>query len=151
MRCGVLFLLVLFCVGCVGTERNRLSVNVYHLKTIDREHTEHRLVRAEKEKYLRGAVERSERLSRRGLYYTFVWKLEKGQVAEKIVFLYKQAASGNTVLRKEIVLDSKERKGKQDFRVIGDAYQQGGRILAWRAELYAGGELQASEQSFLWE
>ena len=145
--------LILGLVSC-ATKENEIFVSTYHLKDIKEVDMDNKLLRAEQQKYLRGAVEESEQLERMGFYYTAEWRLEDGSQAlpEKVVFYYRQAATGDKVFKMEKALDPSKRKGVCEFSVIGEAYQTGGRVLAWRAELYVDdGRGVAYEQSYLWE
>ncbi len=50
----------------------------------------------------------------------------------------------------EIPVDSPRRKNKTRFTVLGDDYQNGGRVTAWRVSVLRDGAEVTSDQSYLW-
>lgn len=154
MRYAPFLVLVLtFITVSCATKESEVFVSSYHLKDTELVTREGEIVRAEQQKYLRGAVEQVDQDARMGLYYTAEWKLSEDVVGspEKVVFYYRQAATGDKVLKQVQEVAPQKRRGVCEFKVIGDSYQTGGRVLAWRAELHVGGKIQAYEQSYLWE
>ena len=68
----------------------------------------------------------------------------------RLVFDYRQAATGRAVRRMEVDLPG-TRKGAVEFQVIGEQYLKSGRVLAWKLEFYRGGKLVETHRSYLWD
>jgi len=145
--CG---LAVLGMVSCGGRQEG-LEVKAFRLRSAEEVKEENPVVRGERLKRLHGAVSMAERRERLGDYYTVHWDGPAGTEGQevRIVFEYRQAATGAKVLSM-----TEERPGTAtgtvEFTVTGPAYQQGGRVLAWRIRLYRGGELMDTKRSYLW-
>lgn len=139
--------LALMLVSCSETET--LRVRQFHLRD-NRVANGNDFIRGEMNKRLHGAVTLEEREARKGQYYTISWHGLSGSREVKVVFEYRQVMSGaNEKKMVKIMLASRE--GKLEIQVIGEAYQKGGRVLAWRVTLFDGGERVAQKQSYLWD
>jgi len=143
---------ILLSVSC-ASHKNEVDVRTYHLKDIKRVTRENKVVRAEQQKRLRGAISRSEMEAREGLYYMVDWSLSQHAVTDpiRVVFKYHQAATGAKELKMVENFAQSETKGNCEFAIIGERYQKKGRVLVWRVEVFSGAKLLASEQSYLWE
>lgn len=146
--CGLGMLVLVSCAG----PRPTLEVKAFRLRDAGSQVGDsNEVVRAAKLKRLYGAVSLEEREQRLGDYYTVDWDGPAGQEAQsvRVVFEYRQAATGAKVLTKVEERPGTAR-GTVEFSVIGEAYEQGGRVLAWRIRLYRGGELVDTKRSYLW-
>jgi hypothetical protein len=47
--------------------------------------------------------------------------------------------------------DANATEGKAEFRIVGDDYVKGGRVLAWRISLVRGGKEISHRHSYLWQ
>ena len=136
--------------SCVSNEV--LRVDSFHLKDIQVESYEAGMVRGEQRKRLHGAVSNQERQNRLGLYYTANWNDPAlMQQAGILQFEYLQQITGASVQKMHHNIKVGESEGTIDFKIIGQAYQTKGRVLAWRLTYWRAGKLIASEQSYLWE
>lgn len=96
-----------------------------------------------------GAVTQLDRRERWGHYYTFFWRTNRA--ADLTVrFEYRQQNLGSLVQAQEIQYPAAKGSLKSDFKVIGDDYEQDGKVTAWRAVLIENGKIVALNQSFLW-
>ncbi|MFC5051211.1 hypothetical protein ACFPK9_11400 [Rubritalea spongiae] len=144
----------LILLSACASNAPELDVSVYQLKQTEIYDRDSPVARSEQQKRLRGAVSAEERAGRLGGYYTVEWS--KGEMHDstgpvEIVFLYRQAGTASKVHKKVRGFPASKRKGVTEFSVIGEEYQQDGRVLNWRSELYVGGELIAHDQSYLWQ
>lgn len=96
-----------------------------------------------------GAVTAVERRMRFGHYYDFYWRATR-PADVTVRFEFRQQNLGSYVQAKEI--DYKGAKGsiETSFNVIGDDYDQEGKVTAWRAVIIENGKIVALNQSFLW-
>ena len=96
-----------------------------------------------------GAVTQVDRRLRYGHYYDFFWRTSR-PADVTVRFEYRQQNLGAYVQAQE--LDYKGVKGshKSSFQVIGDDYEQDGRITAWRTIIIENGKVVGLNQSFLW-
>jgi len=117
--------------------------------------TDEKMIRMEKLRRLHGALTAAERNDRLGHYYTMHWSdpagAGKGKGEIEIVFEYQQGSTASQVKRQWQRFASSDRSGKAEFRVTGNDYLKGGRVLAWKATLKRGGREIASHHSYLWE
>jgi len=103
----------------------------------------------EQRRYFHGAITREERKAREGHYYVFWW--EDAERSPAVVRLeYRQENSGSLVKVKEQAIDDVGRKNKTYFEVIGEEYDLGGKVSAWRVSIVRGGQVVATDQSYLW-
>jgi len=143
---------ILLSVSCTS-HKSEVDVRTYHLKDINRVDRENKVVRAEQQKRLRGAITHTEMVARKGQYYMIDWDVRQHPVTDpiRVVFKYHQAATGATELKMIESFAKSEAKGSCEFAIVGELYQKKGRVLDWRVEVYSGVKLLASEQSYLWE
>lgn len=142
----------LLSVSCTS-HKSEVDVRTYHLKDVKRIDRENKVVRAEQQKRLRGAISNSEMAARKGHYYMIDWDVRQHSVTDpiRVIFRYHQAATGATELKMTENFMESETKGSCEFAIVGELYQKKGRVLDWRVEVYSGAQLLASEQSYLWE
>ncbi|MFT5882580.1 MAG: hypothetical protein ACI9FG_001084 [Crocinitomicaceae bacterium] len=142
----------LLSVSCTS-HMSEVDVRTYHLKDVKRIDSENKVVRAEQQKRLRGAISNSEMAARQGQYYMIDWDVRPHSVTDpiRVIFRYHQAATGAAELKMTENFMESETKGSCEFANVGELYQKKGRVLDWRVEVYSGAQLLASEQSYLWE
>lgn len=151
MRCLTGLLLILCLTGC--STRSSLEVDSFFMRDFSAPETDEPMVRMEKLRRLHGVLTAAERNDRLGHYYTMHWSdptgAGKGEV--EIVFEYQQGSTASQVKRQWQRFASSDRRGKAEFRVTGNDYLKGGRVLAWKATLKRGGREIESHHSYLWE
>jgi len=104
----------------------------------------------ERQYRLFGAVTRLDQHQRFGNYFDFFWRVK--HPADVTVRLeYRQEKLHAHVQAQEISYNDIRGNHKSEFRVIGDDYFDGGRVIAWRCLLINGGKIVAENRSFLWE
>lgn len=140
---------VAFLGACSSTPDEALKVRQFHLRNIEPADEDAQMVRGEQLYRLKGAVTLEERKERLGNYYTVTWRA-MGAQPTRLVMDYQQAATGSKVLRMSRDLPLKKSGGKVEFKVTGDAYNHGGRVLAWRIRLLRGDHVLAEKRSYLW-
>lgn len=103
----------------------------------------------ERQRIVYGAVTQVDRRQRYGHYYDFFWRTNR-PADVTVRFEYRQQNLGSYVQAKEF--DYKGVKGSQktSFQIIGDDYEEEGRVTAWRAIIIENGKIVALNQSFLW-
>ncbi|MBR5195930.1 MAG: hypothetical protein IKW48_07335 [Akkermansia sp.] len=111
-------------------------------------------LRANAQYILYGANSKAEKKLRIGDYYFLRWYDAEPSRPVKIEMLYTQALTGADVLTRTVEYnepreDACERKEK--FQFSGADYAKRGDIMTWKVNLYCGGELVDSLQSYLWE
>lgn len=152
MRCLTGLLVILCLSGCSAT-RSSLEVDSFFLRDFSITATEEPMVRMEKLQRLHGALTAAERNERLGHYYTMHWSdpagAGKGEV--ELVFEYQQGHTASLVKSQSQRFASSDRNGKAEFRITGDSYLKGGRVLAWKATLKRGGREITSHHSYLWK
>ena len=143
-----LFALLASC-GSPGT----MEVRQFHLKSVEVEGLKQApMVRGEQMYRLRGAVSMEERRQRLGQYYTVSWKNDGSHAgAMKIVMDYQQAATGSEILSKSRDLPAGQASGRLEFKVSGEDYRTGGRVLAWRIRMLSGNKIITEKRSYLWK
>lgn len=151
---GVRWLVILSVLGlvsCAGPKET-VSIRQYHLRVLKPDTAGVDSIRAENLKRFHGAVSQEEQRNRLGHYYTIRWDGPEGRESEpvRIVFQYRQAATGSKVLKMEVEAPAGQ-KGKTELQLIGPAYLEGGRVLAWHMSFYRGVDLIETRQSYLWE
>ena len=153
MRCLTGLLLILCLTGC--STRSSLEVDSFFMRDFSAPETDEPMVRMEKLRRLHGALTAAERNDRLGHYYTMHWSdpagAGKGEGEIEIVFEYQQGSTASQVKRQWQRFASSDRSGKAEFRVTGNDYLKGGRVLAWKATLKRGGREIAKRHSYLWE
>ncbi len=96
-----------------------------------------------------GAYTQVDRQQRYGSYYTFFWRSARS--ADLTVrFEYRQQKLGSYVQAKELFYPGAKGSVQSQFQVIGDDYNEDGRVTAWRAVLIESGKIVGITQSFLW-
>jgi hypothetical protein len=104
----------------------------------------------ERQYRLFGAVTKFDQHQRFGNYFDFFWRAK--EPANLTVRLeYRQEKLHAHVQAQEISYSNIRGNHKTEFRVIGDDYFDGGRVIAWRCLLMREGRIVAEERSFLWE
>lgn len=145
-------LLLILCLSACGS-RGSLEVDSFFMRDLSTPATDEPMVRMEKLRRLHGALTAAERNDRLGHYYTMHWSdptgAGKGEI--EIVFEYQQGSTASQIKRQWQRFAASERSGKAEFRIIGNDYLKGGRVLAWKAILKRGGREIASHHSYLWE
>jgi hypothetical protein len=151
MRCLYSLLLIL-CLGACST-RSSLKVDSFFMRDLSTPATDEPMVRMEKLRRLHGALTAEERNGRLGHYYTMHWSdpagAGKGEV--EIVFEYQQGTTASQIKRQWQRFSSSDSGGKAEFRVTGNDYLKGGRVLAWKATLKRADREIAKRHSYLWE
>jgi hypothetical protein len=147
-------LLVILCLTDCST-RSSLEVDSFFMRDFSAPETDEKMIRMEKLRRLHGALTAAERNDRLGHYYTMHWSdpagAGKGKGEIEIVFEYQQGSTASQVKRQWQRFASSDRSGKAEFRVTGNDYLKGGRVLAWKATLKRGGREIAKRHSYLWE
>ena len=151
MRCLTGLLVILCLTGC--STRSSLEVDSFFMRDFSTPETDEKMIRMEKLRRLHGALTAAERNDRLGHYYTMHWSdpagAGKGEI--EIVFEYQQGSTASQVKQQWQRFASSDRRGKAEFRVTGNDYLKGGRVLAWKATLKRGGREIESHHSYLWE
>lgn len=153
MQTYLLIPLVAFLLAsCSSHSDEILQVRQFHLKKENPSKKRAYMIRGEQMHRLRGAVTLKERRARLGQYYTVTWKNphpNQGQL--KLVMDYQQTATGARVLQMSRRLPAGVSQGKVEFKVVGEPYRVGGRVLAWRIRLMQGRKMIAEKHSYLWK
>lgn len=134
-------------VSCSETET--LRVRQFHLRE-NKATNGNDFIRAEMNRRLYGAVSLEEREARKGQYYDINWSGLSGSKPVKVIFEYRQVISGADVKRMVKTMPPSD-DGQLEIQVTGEAYQRGGRVVAWRVTLFDGGQSVAQKQSYLWD
>jgi hypothetical protein len=107
------------------------------------------MINFERQRVNFGAINQNDRRERYGQYFTFYWR--STHAADLTVrFEYRQQNLGAHVQAQESYYSAAKGTLKSAFKVIGDDYEQDGKITAWRAVLIENGKIVALNQSFLW-
>jgi hypothetical protein len=96
-----------------------------------------------------GAITSTDRLERRGHYFTLFWRAAR-RTDITVRLEYRQENLGSFVQARELAYDGVKGSVESKFAVTGDDYAQDGRIVAWRALLIENGKIVGLTQSFLW-
>ena len=103
----------------------------------------------ERQYRLFGAVTNLDRHQRFGDYFDFFWRARRP--ANLIVRLeYRQEKLHAHVQAQEVSYPDVHGNQKTEFKVVGDDYFDGGRVIAWRCLLVANGRIVAERRSALW-
>jgi hypothetical protein len=104
----------------------------------------------ERQYRLFGAVTKLDQHQRFGDYFDFFWRARRP--ADLTVRLeYRQENLHAHVQAQEISYSNVHGSHKTEFKVIGDDYFDGGRVIAWRCSLIENGRIVAENRSFMWE
>jgi hypothetical protein len=142
--------MVLLLAAC-GT-RQALEVRPTHLRNLEVDAgNDESMIRGEQRRLLHGAIGVREQEQRLGYYYVVLWNDDSTGEPVRVVFEYQQASTGSKVRKQELNFDGSQAEGRGEFRVIGDDYLKGGRVLAWKCTLLRGGREVASRHSYLWQ
>jgi hypothetical protein len=96
-----------------------------------------------------GSVTNEERRLRYGHYLTFWWRSKRK--TDLILRLeYRQQNIGATVQARELYYNGVKGSVKSEFSIVGDDYEEDGRITGWRAILIEDGKIVGLNASFLW-
>lgn len=96
-----------------------------------------------------GAVNQYDRQQRYGQYYTFFWRAAR-KTDLTVRFEFRQQRLGSYVQARELFYPAVRGSVKSEFAVIGDDYQEDGKVTSWRAVLIENGRIVGLTQSFLW-
>ncbi|MGJ8695887.1 MAG: hypothetical protein ACSHYF_06175 [Verrucomicrobiaceae bacterium] len=150
----LLGLVCLLVVSCANEEMLRVRQFPLRETEVDRNYfrssRENQFIRGEINNRVYGAVTKEEREARKGDYYTVSWDLLGGREKVGVIFEYRQTKTGADVKRMKREFPASV-EGKTEFQVIGEAFQKGGRVLAWRMTLLEGGKTVAVKKSYLWD
>ncbi len=103
----------------------------------------------EKQYRLFGAVTDYDRRQRFGTYFDFFWRSRReGEVTVRLE--YRQEKTRSLLQAREVRYPDGRGSHKTEFALIGDDYQDEGRVIAWRCLLLADGRIVAEERSYLW-
>lgn len=130
-----------------------LEVRPLHLRSVEVADANEgeRMVRAEQLRRFHGAIGIREKERRLGHYYAVSWHDERVGEPVRVVFEYQQGSTGSEVFTETRRFEGSRREGSAEFRIIGEDYLEGGRVLAWRCSLWRGDREVASKRSYLWE
>ena len=104
----------------------------------------------ERQYRLYGAVTKLDQYQRFGHYMDFFWRAKRpADVTARLE--YRQEKLHAHVQAQEISYANARGSKKTTFKIVGDDYFDGGRVIAWRCVLIAGGQIVAETRSFLWE
>ncbi len=134
-------------VSCSSSPNEPLVIRQFHLKEVKAVDNDTQMVRGEQLYRLKGAVTLDERKGRLGQYFTVNWNASG---ATQVVMEYQQVSTGAKTLRMARDLSQGKSAGKVEFKITGDAYNQGGRVLAWRIRLLQGERILSEKRSYLW-
>jgi hypothetical protein len=96
-----------------------------------------------------GAVTGEDNRRRMGHYLTFYWR-SKRKADLTLRLEYRQQNLGSVVQARELYYKGVKGSVKSEFQVIGDDYEEDGRITGWRAILIENGKIVGLNASFLW-
>jgi hypothetical protein len=103
----------------------------------------------ERQYRLFGAVTKLDQHQRFGNYFDFFWRTKRP--ADVTVRLeYQQEKLHEHVQAQEISYGTVHGNRKTSFKVVGDDYFDGGRVIAWRCLLIEQGKIVAENRSYLW-
>lgn len=136
--------------SCSGP-RSILEIRHSHLRALALE-SEVEALRGEQWYRFHGAVTAEERRNRLGHYYGVAWRgpEELERLPVRLVFKYRQAATGSEVRQREVSAPAGFR-GKTELQITGPGYLKGGRVVSWHLSYYRGDQLVETRQSYLWE
>jgi hypothetical protein len=104
----------------------------------------------ERQYRLFGAVTKLDQHQRFGNYFDFFWRVKR-PVDVTVRLEYRQEKLHAYVQAQEVSYNDVRGNQKTEFKVIGDDYSDGGRVIAWRCVLINDGKIVAENRSFLWE
>jgi hypothetical protein len=104
----------------------------------------------ERQYRLFGAVTKLDQHQRFGNYFDFFWRARR-PTDLTVRLEYRQQKLHAHVQAQEISYANVQGDHKTGFKVIGDDYFDGGRVIAWRCLLIENDRIVAETRSFLWE
>jgi hypothetical protein len=104
----------------------------------------------ERQYRLYGAVTAIDKHQRYGDYFDFFWRAKR-TADVKVRLEYRQEKLHSFVQAQEASYSSIRGNHKTEFKVIGDDYENDGRVIAWRCLLINNGQIVAENRSYLWE
>ncbi|MEQ1859785.1 MAG: hypothetical protein ABMA13_07615 [Chthoniobacteraceae bacterium] len=107
------------------------------------------MIAFERQRIAYGAVNQVDRRQRYGHYYDFFWRTDRPSDVT-VRFEYRQQNLGAYVQAREVEYKAVKGSVKTSFTVIGDDYDEEGKVTAWRAIIIENGKVVALNQSFLW-
>lgn len=134
-----------------GCGSSVLDVRPVHMRNLDIADPDQPMIRGEQRRLLHGAIGVREQEQRLGHYYVVLWEDDSGGGPARVSFEYQQAGTASRILRQEQSFAPGATSGRAEFRIIGDDYLEGGRVLAWRCRFFRGEREIASRHSYLWE
>lgn len=151
-RVGAVLLAVLGLSACNSARDTVSKVKIYRLDpTADRIMAGDPAIDFERRHRLHGALTAEEVTARSGSYYTVFWSVADRSAPVTLRFEYLQAKTGPKVKVIETTVDQPKAANTTEFQVIGPAYVQDGKVLAWRVLLMRGKETLAVRESYLWK
>ncbi len=144
-------------VSCQGTETSRITsmadLPLKSTKVPDMAWQQSPL-RANAQYLLYGTNTAKQKQERIGDYYYVSWYDADPTQPVKLVMTYTQARTASKLFTRTIDYPAPRAKAgscKAEFFFNGEERRKGGDILTWKVELYVGGKLMDSRQSYLWE
>ncbi|MGI8604952.1 MAG: hypothetical protein ACR2OZ_18430 [Verrucomicrobiales bacterium] len=151
VRLGLLSLVSAIGLGACASGDAISKVKIFRLDSTRRVTAADPAIAFEQRHYLHGAITAEEVRAREGNYYTVFWSVADPRQPVTLRFEYRQAKTGSKVHVIESIFEDPSAQNTTDVQVIGDAFQQGGSVLAWRASLVRDKEILATRRSYLWE
>ena len=96
-----------------------------------------------------GSVSSEDRRQRYGHYLTFWWRADR-KADLTLRLEYRQQNIGSVVQARELYYNGVKGTVKSEFSVVGDDYEEDGRMTGWRAILIENGKIVGLNASFLW-
>ena len=138
------------CSSTKSQAPTQITNSKYYLLDPDEEiETPDPMMRFEKRYHLYGAISRQEQKALEGHYYVFTWS-DKERSPATVRLETRQMNTGSKVTTREIDVDRVRRRNHTRFEIIGDEYTIDGKVTAWRVSIVRGGQVVASDQSYLW-
>lgn len=111
--------------------------------------TTDQMIAFERQRVNFGAINGYERRQRYGHYFKFFWR-SKRKADLTVRFEYRQQNLGAYVQARELTYKDAKGSFESEFDVIGDDYNEDGRVSGWRVLLIENGKIVGLNQSFLW-
>ncbi|MFH1067702.1 MAG: hypothetical protein V1746_07355 [bacterium] len=97
-----------------------------------------------------GAVTKEQKKQKAGWYYVVHWGNDGAPADFTLRFDYRQAKTKDEVHSLSVKFPKAAGSHKASFSVVGDAYQNGGKITSWRAAVVRDGVIVAQKKSYVW-
>jgi hypothetical protein len=111
--------------------------------------TQNQMILFERQRTVYGAITGLDRQERYGQYFN-IWWHTKQPANLTVRFEYRQENLGSHVQAKELTYAAARGTTESKFTVIGDEYNEDGRVSAWRVLMIENGRIVGMRQSFLW-